>query len=186
MITYLFFVRHSESDISIREDRIRPLTQKGIENSKKLLEIFKDIKIDCIYSSPYKRTIDTVKYISAFKNLPVIENENLRERNNGEWVNNIKEYMNQQWNDFDYKLPNGESLKEVQYRNINTIKNIITSHPGKNVIIGTHGTALSVIINYFDSKYDYNEFLKIKDKMPYIIKLKFENDKYIKREALSI
>jgi len=31
-------------------------------------------------------------------------------------------------------------------------------YEGKNIVIGTHGTALSTIINYYDSTYGYDDF----------------------------
>lgn len=36
MKTDIYFVRHVQSDLSIKDDVIRPLTQKGIKDAKKL------------------------------------------------------------------------------------------------------------------------------------------------------
>jgi len=35
-------------------------------------------------------------------------------------------------------------------------------YEGKNIVIGTHGTALSTIINYYDSTYGYDDFERMK------------------------
>ena len=41
-------------------------------------------------------------------------------------------------------------------------------------MIGTHGTALSSILNYYNSKFGCDDFLRIIDWMPYIIELQFD------------
>jgi len=44
-------------------------------------------------------------------------------------------------------------------------------------VIGTHGTALSTIINYYDSNFNHSSFNKIKDIMPLIAVFEFEGIK---------
>lgn len=44
-------------------------------------------------------------------------------------------------------------------------------------MIGTHGTALSTIINYYDSNFNHSSFNKIKDVMPLIVECKFKGIK---------
>ena len=50
---------------------------------------------------------------------------------------------------------------------------------GKNIVIGTHGTALSSILNYYNPKFNCDDFLRIVDWMPYIIELDFEGEKCV-------
>jgi 2,3-bisphosphoglycerate-dependent phosphoglycerate mutase len=52
-MTQLYFVRHSVPDLSIKDDLKRPLTKNGIDKANELVGIFDNIKIDCIFSSPY-------------------------------------------------------------------------------------------------------------------------------------
>jgi 2,3-bisphosphoglycerate-dependent phosphoglycerate mutase len=73
---------------------------------------------------------------------------------------------------------------EVQKRNIQSLEIILKEKIEKNIIIGTHGTALSTIINYYDKTFCYNEFMKIVNIMPYIIKLEFEKNKYTIRKEI--
>ena len=49
----------------------------------------------------------------------------------------------------------------------------------KEIVIGTHGTALSTILNFYDNSFGCEEFLRIIDWMPYIIELDFEGDKLV-------
>ncbi len=45
-----------------------------------------------------------------------------------------------------------------------------------NIVIGTHGTALSTIVRYFDSSFGYNEFNQIKNLMPWIVMISFDHN----------
>ena len=75
---------------------------------------------------------------------------------------------------FRSKLANGKSLNEVQWRSTAALSNVLDEHIGKTIVIGTHGTSLSTIINYYDHTFTYAEFEKIKNKMPWIVKMTFD------------
>ena len=57
---------------------------------------------------------------------------------------------------------------------------------GKNITIGSHGTALSTIINYYDKTFSYSDFEKIKNVMPWVVKFVFENNVCIKIEKCNL
>ena len=52
-LTNVIFVRHAQS-IYGENDRIRPLTEEGLEDRKIVLETIKNRTIDAFISSPYK------------------------------------------------------------------------------------------------------------------------------------
>jgi len=176
LITTVYFVRHAESDASIREDSARPLTQKGLDDSQRVTQALKDKNISRIYASPYRRTVDTVRDISRYLDQEIALVDDFRERKVGEWVEDFRSYAIRQWDDFDYKLNGGESLREVQARNIAALFRIIARDRGEGIIVATHGTALSTIINYFQPEYGFDDFWHMVDKMPYIICMEFEGN----------
>ena len=59
-------------------------------------------------------------------------------------------------------------------------------HPGKNIVIGTHGTALSAILNYYRPEFGCEDFLRILDWMPYVVELTFEGKPCSKSGSLPI
>jgi 2,3-bisphosphoglycerate-dependent phosphoglycerate mutase len=184
-MTKVYFIRHSLSDLSIKDELERPLTEVGIDRAKKLVVLFNSINVDYIFSSPYKRTIQTIEPLSICKKININIVENFRERKiSNNWIENFDEYSKKQWDNFSYKLENGESLSEVQNRNIESLKKILDEYNGKTIIIGTHGTALSTIINYYDNTFLYKEFMDIVKIMPYIIRFNFENNNYMGREEI--
>lgn len=67
----------------------------------------------------------------------------------------------------------------VQNRNIEVLNEILETNVDKEIVIGTHGTALSAILNYYDNSFNCDDFLRIIDWMPYIIELDFEGTKLV-------
>ncbi len=72
------------------------------------------------------------------------------------------------------RATDGESLSEVQKRNIAALQSVLKTYQGKNIVIGTHGTALSTIINYYDKDFGYCDFQRIKKLMPWVVRMEFD------------
>ena len=176
----VYFVRHAQPDFSWSDTSTRPLTAEGLEDSKRVTEILADKDIRAVYSSPYKRTMQTVSGLADALGLDIITDERLRERIIGKRAeSDFLDYARHQWEDFGYKAPGGESLAEVQERNIAALSPVIRSHESENIAVATHGTALSAIINYYDSNFGFDDFLGIINTMPYILRIEFEDGKFI-------
>ncbi len=177
-MTKLYFVRHAQPEHSWKDDRTRPLTAEGKADSAMVLDYFKDKEIDSFYCSPYKRSIDTISETAHYFSKEIITDERLREREKGQ-NGNAQGMFQKRWADHNYHEEGGESIYMVQSRNIAAIKQILSQNKDKSVVIGTHGTALSSILNYYDSSFGCDDFLRIIDWMPYIIELDFEADRLI-------
>ncbi|MGM9989045.1 MAG: histidine phosphatase family protein [Bacillaceae bacterium] len=186
MKTTIYFVRHAQSDLSIKDDLTRPLTTEGEKAAKQLTNILSNQAIDAIFSSPCIRSIDTVKPFAKQKKLPITIKNDFAERRVGTWVDDFQSFSSTQWADFHYKLEQGESLFETQARNIAALQKIVKTHPNQAVIIATHGTALSTIVNYYDSTCTYDYFLSIKDKMPYVLRFTFEDGIFQEMKEISL
>jgi 2,3-bisphosphoglycerate-dependent phosphoglycerate mutase len=152
-MTTLYFVRDCKPDGKIQDDRNRPLTEEGLEDSNKVAEILKDKKIDVFISSPYKRSHDSIKKAAHSYGMTIQTDERLRERKAGKDSNN-HEMFKKRWADFAFAEEDGESIGAVQKRNIEALNEILEKYDGKNIVIGTHGTALSSIINYYDKTFN--------------------------------
>lgn len=178
--TTIFFVRHATPNFNNHDELTRELTPQGLEDRKLVTEFLWDKDIEVALSSPYKRAFDTIKEFADARGLEIQIIDNFRERKvDNQWIKDMKRFCKRQWRDFDYKLPEGESLNEAQRRNIRALKQVLEIHHGKNVIIGSHGTALSTIINYFDNTFGYNEFEEIRNLMPWIVRFIFDGDKCV-------
>lgn len=74
----------------------------------------------------------------------------------------------------------------MQDRNVSGFNNILQEHNGKSIIVGTHGTALSTIINYYDNSFGFNSFKEIVKVMPWVVKLTFNNKTCMKIEKFDL
>lgn len=175
-MTRVYFVRHAQPEHTWKEDRTRPLTIEGKRDAAIVLEFLKDKKIDVFYCSPYKRSIDTISDTAAFFGKEIITDEDLREREKGPNGNNHGMFQ-KRWADHSYHEEGGESIAMVQKRNMKALNKILSDNKDKQIVIGTHGTALSTILNFYDNSFGCNDFLRIIDWMPYIIELDFEEGK---------
>ena len=184
-MTSIYFVRHAQPDHGWEDDRSRPLSEEGKCDCAKVVEALADISFQYAVSSPYKRSVDTIAECARKHNVDIKMDERLREREKGPNGNNSVMFQ-KRWADFDYHEEGGESLSMVQERNIQAVFDILDNHFGENVLVGTHGTALSTILNYFESEYNCDSFLRIIDFMPYIIRLDFEGRKCVGKEEILI
>lgn len=183
-ITSVYFVRHAQPCHEY-EDRIRPLSKEGIEDSKKVVEILQEVDIDYVISSPYKRSMDTIAECAIEHGLIIHTDERFRERQAGE-NGNVNGMFQKRWDDFTFHEDGGESLQLVQRRNVEALMEVLNYHAGENIVIGTHGTALSTILNYYEGTYNCENFLRMIDFMPYIIRLDFKGRECIGKEELLI
>ena len=177
-MTRVYFVRHAQPVHSHADDRTRPLTEEGIADTSVVLETLKDKRIDAFYCSPYKRSMDTIRSTAEYYGMEISTDERLRERENGENGNNHGMFQ-KRWADHAYHEDGGESIGMVQTRNIEALREILAANEGRNIVIGTHGTALSSVMNYYRPEFGCDDFLRIIDWMPYIVELDFEGQELI-------
>ena len=78
-MTTIYFVRHAHSTYT-KEERERPLSEKGHLDAENVTHLLKDKHIDVVISSPYKRAIQTVQGIANTYHVSIEIEEDLRER----------------------------------------------------------------------------------------------------------
>ncbi|MBE6879416.1 MAG: histidine phosphatase family protein [Ruminococcaceae bacterium] len=179
-MTTVYFIRHAQSDRFTQDDRTRPLTEEGLADTLKITEALSDKEISHILSSPYKRTIQTVTDLSEKLGLPIETDEDFRERNAGKWHGeNFLEFIKAQWEEFNYHILDGECLSDVQKRNVKALHKYLGKYKNETIAIATHGTALSTMINYYYSDFNYDSFMRIIDFMPYVVKMEFDEENKI-------
>lgn len=186
-MTTVYFVRHAEPNYDNHDEELRELSKKGLKDRKLVTDYLSDKAIDVVLSSPYKRSVDTVIDFASSYNLIIEKIDDFRERKvDNVWVEDFTGFCKRQWADFNYKYTDGETLAEVQSRNISALKRVLEQYDNKNIVVGSHGTALSTIINYYNPRYGYDDFEKIRCLMPWIMKFTFEGEKLISMESVNL
>jgi len=177
-MTTVYFIRHAQADNTVRDGRVRPLTEKGLADRALVTAFLRDKGIDAVLSSPFKRAVDTVADFAEKNNFEIEMIEDFRERKSDSDMASTNRtvftaFMERQWADFGYTFSDGECLADVQARNIAALREALAKYKGKNIVIGTHGTALSTIINYYDESYDFKDFMAMVDILPWVVKMDF-------------
>ncbi|WP_330949445.1 histidine phosphatase family protein [Virgibacillus sp. MG-45] len=177
MQTNLYFVRHAHSTYT-PDELGRPLSERGFSDAKTVTDLLKREAIDFVYSSPYKRAIQTVEGIAAYINKEINELDGFKERILAEEpVEDFEVAITKVWQDDDFSWEGGESNRVAQQRGVNATFNVLERHLGKNIVIGTHGNIMVLIMNYFDNQYGFDFWKELE--MPDIYKLSFNEKKCI-------
>jgi 2,3-bisphosphoglycerate-dependent phosphoglycerate mutase len=85
--------------------------------------------------------------------------------------------LNKSFSDPHFALPGGESNNDCQKRAINTLSEILNTYQGQKVVVGTHGAVMTLMMSYFDSKYDL-EFL-LQTSKPDIYRMEFKEKELV-------
>lgn len=186
-MTQIYFVRHAEPNYRNHDDVSRELTPRGMADRELVTAFLLDKSIDAVLSSPYRRAVDTVRHFADTVRLPVIHIPDFREREVAdEWIDDFNSFSRRQWADFDYALPGGECLREVQARNIAALQQVLQEYEGLRVVIGGHGTSISTVLNHFDPSFGNEGFERIRRLMPWIVRLDFEGLRFLGMESFPL
>jgi len=157
----LILVRHGETYWN-DERRIQggdsdiELNDTGLEQARKLAAFLENEPVAAILSSPLQRAIATAEVIASHHQLPVEVDQGLRELKVGELegmsVSNLSttfsQFLMQWWQDGGaVKLPNGESLVELQQRAWKAVERLLERH--KTSPEHNEGTTMIVVSHYF-------------------------------------
>lgn len=162
----LYIVRHGQTNWNIErkvQGRVDiPLNSTGIKQAEETRDKLKDDKIDLILCSPLKRAIETAKIINLNRNVPIIYDNKIIERDFGEFEGLKKESF-----DFlgvwSYKknlhFEKVENIKEFFDRIYLRLDEIKSEYQDKNILIVTHGGVSIPVDCYFNGIPDDDNLL---------------------------
>lgn len=181
MTTYIYMVRHGDSPKD-GDERTRALTEKGQLDAERVTAILKDEEIDMVVSSPYLRSILTVEKLAKSIGEEVLIYEDLKERRFSLEDTRVSDgdllpLLERSFQDSDYTLAGGESNADCQARAVTVLREVLDANEGKRIVIGSHGAVMTLMMGYFDDKYDL-DFLHSTTK-PDIYRLEFEEQKLV-------
>ena len=141
----LYFVRHGHNEASPSTipnpetgELDEPLDELGVEQAEAIALELRDIHFDAVITSALKRTRQTAEIINHFHNLPIVINNDWREREVGGYV----EY--EIWKtlfDFDTNIApvRGETLRDFFTRAYAAFDKLKAEYADKTVLIAGHG-----------------------------------------------
>lgn len=171
METYLYLVRHGETDLDkkgiMHSESDCSLNKKGEAEAELLAEVLGHHPIHAIYTSQMKRAFDTATLIASRHNCDVVIEEGVSERRLGkaegmhksEYENIFMEAMlkhselNFYEKLFNKIIDDGESHIDLAERVLPTLHTICERHKGKHVVIVTHDWIIKILMILI-GKYD--------------------------------
>jgi broad specificity phosphatase PhoE len=157
--TIIYIVRHGLSEYNkagIISGQVNPqLAQEGREQAKKAKQALAHINFDEVYSSDLDRAVETVGIIYK-KPHTSRQLKDLRERSFGV-IDGQPDHHLDNYHQIKMSLPpkerphykhaeGMESDHELASRYIEALNNIVLDHPGKTILIGSHGSAMRSVL----------------------------------------
>ncbi len=164
--TRIYFVRHGETDWNVQK-RFQgqvdtDLNDNGRQQAHAIAQRLAGLDEDfrALYSSPQKRAIQTAASIAATLGLAAQTDDNLKEINCGAWEgldsDGIEEAFPGQlavWraNVDTYRMPGGESVRDVQVRGAMFYQRVLQEHRGEALIVVGHGASILAMVAHTQS-----------------------------------
>ena len=142
----IYIVRHGQTDWNVLH-KIQGkmdicLNDKGREQAEIIKEELNNTPIDFIICSPLSRAKETAEIINRERNLPIIYDDRVQERNFGEfegkYVSDVEGhhfwdyYLNEEFRE-------AERIQDFFKRVYSFYDDIISKYPDKNILVVSHG-----------------------------------------------
>ena len=155
----IYVIRHGQTDWNVKgktQGSIETeLNELGIKQAKTVNKELQNTKLDIVLCSPRNRCRTTAKIICKDRNIPIIEIEELKERDFGEFEGKQKdidydwvEFWNWEANKF---YEQAEHVRTFYERVSNAVEKVKKDYSNKNVLIVTHAGVCAMIYCYFNN-----------------------------------
>jgi broad specificity phosphatase PhoE len=162
-------VQGGDSDIELNDT--------GVGQARRLAAFLKHEPVTAVIASPLRRAVATAEFIASQHQLPVEIDQGLKELKVGDLegisISNLRttfsRFLLQWWQEGEaMKLPNGESLVDLQQRAWKVIEGLLATHktgPDLNrdtaaVVVSHYFVTLAIVLKALDLPLDY--FIKFK------------------------
>jgi 2,3-bisphosphoglycerate-dependent phosphoglycerate mutase len=159
----VYLIRHGKSELG-GADAERGLEPEGHVHAEQIAERLVAVTppVKALYSSPFRRAGLTMEPLAKRLALPIAVADEFREKTmSDEPIADLKVARQRMWEDFDFRLPGGETNAEAQIRATNALRKIQAAHPDEAVAVVSHGTLMGLILNTYDPSFGYEEWLAI-------------------------
>ena len=160
MVTRLLLVRHGATNATA-EDRFSgssgaELSDQGRWQAARLGERLAPQNIAAVYSSPLSRALDTARIVAGHCGLEPVVHDGLREIGHGHWEDMKREEVEREFgaeyaaweaDPFTFAPAGGESGVAVLARALPLVREIVTAHPDRQVLVVSHKATLRLVLS---------------------------------------
>ena len=159
-VTTVILVRHGQTDYN-KSQRWQgvldiPLNENGLKQAELLAKSLKNYPIDVFISSPLNRAYVTTEKVAKIHGKTIAyTDERLREINFGDFAGLTPKEREEKfpaemalWKNRPWLVtfPNGENLRDMQYRGRAALEDAVAKYPGKTILIGAHSFINATIL----------------------------------------
>ena len=154
----LLLTRHGQTDWNVQKRVMgrcdEPLNKKGVDQAEEIRNNLLNTNIDLIICSPLQRAKQTAEIINKNRNIPIIYDQRIVERDFGEFEGmQIQDFdFHGYWNYYkneQYKI--AENIQDFFKRIYDFLDDITKKYHYKNILIVAHG-GISIPIACFYNK----------------------------------
>lgn len=151
----LIIIRHCQAEGQHKDS---PLTQSGVNQAHRLAAFLNEqpIKLDRIISSPFMRTIETIKPYADEHNISIEQDRRLQERIlSDEPIDDWIDVLETSFSDLDFQLPGGESSNDALKRGLEVLHQALEDAEHEHIAIVTHGNLLTLLLSQFEKEFGF-------------------------------
>ena len=160
-MTIIVLLRHGENDW-VKKQRLAGwlpgvhLNEKGHQQAQDAAQRLRRLPVKALYSSPVTRCLETAEYVARTFDLEINQLEELGEVRYGAWEGKKIKNLAQKplWNSVQFfpsrmRFPEGEALREVQFRMIQVLEQLSLQHPEETIVAVSHADAIKLVLAHY-------------------------------------
>lgn len=160
-MTTIILVRHGENDW-VKKNRLAGwiegvhLNENGRAQAISAAERLSELPIKAIYSSPITRCMETATAVAVPHHLEIIPLAEIGEVRYGDWEGEKVKTLakNKLWFVVQFfpsrmRFPNGEALREVQFRGIQALEKLAQQHGDEMIVVVSHADLIKLVLAHY-------------------------------------
>lgn len=160
-MTIIVLVRHGENDW-VKKNRLAGwipdvhLNENGRNQAEAVAQRIMPLPIDAIYSSPVTRCLETADFISKAIGKDISLMDDVGEVRYGAWEGKkiAKLAKKPLWRIVQFfpsrmRFPEGEALREVQFRAVQALEKAATQHIDQTIVVVSHADVIKLVLAHY-------------------------------------
>ncbi len=157
----ILLVRHGENNW-VKEHRLAGwilgvhLNENGHQQAQAAADRLAHLPITAVYSSPVTRCMETADYIAKSHKLKIATLEEVGEVRYGDWeggkiaeLAKKPEWQAVQFFPSRFGFPNGEALREVQFRAVQALEKLSLQHQKEMIVVNSHADLIKMVLAHY-------------------------------------
>jgi probable phosphoglycerate mutase len=160
-MTIIVLLRHGENDW-VKKQRLAGwlpgvhLNEHGHKQAQAAAQRLSALPVKALYSSPVTRCLETAEYVAQTFDLEINHLEALGEVRYGAWEGKKIKNLAQKplWKTVQFfpgrmRFPEGEALREVQFRMIQVLERLSEQHSEETIVAVSHADAIKLVLAFY-------------------------------------